>query len=118
VNGADPASRKQLAADLGELCAVLGEDLDDEEQLVLPIVGRTLTLRQWNAVAKRGMRSLPKSRRLIMLGYILEDAGPGERAAFLGHVPPPARLAYRLAGRRRFIAETSRLRRAPAERAQ
>jgi hemerythrin-like domain-containing protein len=111
AHDAGPISRGQLAANLGELCAALGEHLDDEEHLVLPIVGRTLTLRQWNAVAKRGMRSLPKSRRLIMLGYILEDADSGERGAFLAHVPPPARLAYRLFGRRRFLAETSRLRR-------
>jgi hypothetical protein len=57
------------------------------------------------------MRSLPKSRRLIMLGHILEDADSGERGAFLAHVPRSARLAYRLVGRRRFLAETSRLRR-------
>ena len=111
AHDAGPISRKQLAADLDELCAALREHLDDEEHLVLPIVGRTLTLRQWKAVAKRGMRSLPTSRRLIMLGHILEDADPGERSAFLAHVPPSARLAYRLVGRRRFLAETSRLRR-------
>jgi hypothetical protein len=54
--------------------------------------------------------SIPPTRRLVMLGYLLEGATPQERRDFLAAVPAPARLAYRLIGARQHRHETIRLR--------
>jgi hypothetical protein len=99
-----------LADDLTELHARLEEHLDEEEQHVLPIVGRTITAAEWDELAERGFAAMPKRRALVFLGRILESASPAERSRFLGRVPPPVRLLYRLTGRRAFARETAALR--------
>jgi hemerythrin-like domain-containing protein len=100
-----------LADDLAELHARLEEHLDEEEQHVLPIVGRTITATEWDELAERGFAAMPKRRALVFLGHILESASPAERSRFLGRrVPPPVRLLYRLTGRRAFTRETAALR--------
>lgn len=102
--------RDALADDLAELHARLEEHLDEEEQHVLPIVGRTITAAEWDEHAERGFAAMPKRRALVFLGHILESASPAERSRFLRRVPPPVRLLYRLIGRRAFTRETATLR--------
>src|SRR5579862_3995270 len=100
-----------LAADLADLHARLEEHLDDEEEHVLPIVGRTITPAEWAELAQRGFAAMPKRRALVFLGHILASASPEERTPFLRRrVPPPVRLAYRLIGHRAFTRETAVLR--------
>lgn len=109
---ADAAERDRLANSVAQLQDPLVEHLDDEERLLLPIIARTLTAAEWDAVGDRAMASIPKSRLLVFLGYILEDATPDERTEFLGnHVPLPGRVSYRLIGRRKYEREASTLRR-------
>ncbi len=99
-----------LADDLAELHARLEEHLDEEEQHILPIVGRTITATEWGELAERGFAAMPRRRALVFLGHILESASPAERSRFLRRVPPPARLLYRLIGRPAFRRETAALR--------
>jgi hemerythrin-like domain-containing protein len=106
----NPSDREALAEALQQLCTALIEHLDEEEQQVLPVVAQTLTRREWAELAKRGMAAIRPFRRLVVLGYILEEATPDERRAFLEHVPPPIRLAYRLVGRGAHRREIARLR--------
>jgi hemerythrin-like domain-containing protein len=107
--------RDALAGDLGELHARLEDHLNEEEQHVLPIVGRTITSTEWNELAERGFATMPKRRALVFLGHILESASPSERSRFLRRVPPPVRLLYLLVGRRAFTRETAALRAGLAE---
>jgi hemerythrin-like domain-containing protein len=107
---ARPRDRDTLAGDLGELHARLDGHLDEEEQHVLPIVGRTITPAEWDELAERGFAAMPKRRALVFLGHILESASPAERSRFLNRVPPPVRLLYQLIGRRAFARETAALR--------
>ena len=74
----------------------LDEHFDEEEAEILPIVERVITAAEYHEVGQRGLASIPLTRRLIVLGYLLEDATPRERTDFLAAIPAPARLAYRL----------------------
>jgi hemerythrin-like domain-containing protein len=107
---ASAGDRDALAADLAELHTRLEEHLDEEEQHILPIVGQTITGTEWAELAERGFAAMPKRRALVFLGHILESASPAERSRFLGRVPPPVRLLYRLVGKRAFTRETAALR--------
>lgn len=99
-----------LSALLEQLSAGLNEHFDEEEAAVLPIVERVITAAEYQEVGQRGLVSIPLTRRLVVLGYLLEGATPQERSDFLAAVPAPARLAYRLIGARQHRHETTRLR--------
>ena len=71
---------------------------------------RVITATEYQEVGQRGLVSIPLTRRLVVLGYLLEGATPQERSDFLAAVPAPARLAYRLIGARQHRHETTRLR--------
>jgi iron-sulfur cluster repair protein YtfE (RIC family) len=111
VQTADPEAREKLATRLDPLPAALTEHLQAEEDHVLPIVERTITAAEWRQLAERGMAALPRARMLVFLGRIFEEADVDERREFLRHIPAPARVAYRLSGRRRYDRETTRQRR-------
>jgi hemerythrin-like domain-containing protein len=95
---------------LEQLSAGLNEHFDEEEAAVLPIVERVITAAEYQEVGQRGLVSIPLTRRLVVLGYLLEGATPQERRDFLAAIPAPARLAYRLIGARQHRHETTRLR--------
>ena len=99
-----------LTALLEQLTTRLNEHFDEEEAEILPIVERVITAVEYREVGQRGLVSIPLTRRLIVLGYLLEDATPKERTDFLTAIPRPARLAYRLPGERQHRNETTRLR--------
>jgi hemerythrin-like domain-containing protein len=95
---------------LEQISTGLNEHFDEEETEILPIVERVITAAEYQEVGQRGLVSIPLTRRLIVLGYLLEDATPRERTDFLAAIPAPARLAYRLIGVRQHRHETTRLR--------
>lgn len=107
---AETAVGAQLADALGDVSSVLDEHLVEEERDVLPLVAEHLTGAEWSELGERGMASVPKPRLLVVLGHILEEASPEERVAFLARVPTPARVAYRLLGRRKYEREVAALR--------
>jgi hemerythrin-like domain-containing protein len=95
---------------LEQLSTGLNVHFDEEEAEILPIVERVLTAVEYQEVGRRGLLSIPITRRLIVLGYLLEEATPEERTVFLAAIPRPVRLAYRLIGQRQHRKETTRLR--------
>jgi iron-sulfur cluster repair protein YtfE (RIC family) len=107
---ADGASARELAGQLAELAGRLDEHLADEEQDILPVVEQCVTASEWSELAKHGLASMPRRRRLVLLGHILQEASAEETALFLGKLPPPVRVAYRLIGRPRQAREAARLR--------
>jgi hemerythrin-like domain-containing protein len=106
----DAALGERIAARLDEMTGVLTEHLAEEEARILPLVSTHFTQREWDALGKHGFAAVPGKRRLVILGHILEEADPVERARFLRRVPPPARLAFKLIGRRQHERETAALR--------
>jgi hemerythrin-like domain-containing protein len=99
-----------LTALLEQLSAGLDEHFDEEEAAVLPVVECVVTAAEYQEVGQRGLVSIPLTRRLVVLGYLLEGATPQEQTDFLAAVPALARLAYRLIGARQHRRETTRLR--------
>jgi hypothetical protein len=107
--GAD--ARDRLAAALRDLEPALTEHLDLEESAVLPLVHEHLTVPEWRAPQQHAMRHGPKSvgDKLNLAGIVLQDATPREQAWFLGQMPAPARLLWRLAGARRYTRYAAQL---------
>lgn len=107
---ADTASARQLAELFAAGSETLDEHLAEEERLILPVVAQHISQAEWDELGERGMASIRKARRLVFLGYILEDASPNERTEFLKKLPPPARLAYKTIGKRKYKKESTALR--------
>jgi hemerythrin-like domain-containing protein len=81
-----------LAAALDHLNEVVQPHLDDEEQKVVPLAAVTLTQQEWDAMGKRGMNSLPRNKRAIAAGMMLEPLDAADRAYMMKHVPAPLRM--------------------------
>jgi len=99
-----------LAKVLDEHRMCLVEHLDEEEAVALPLVADYLTAEEWNTVGTRGLERIPRSKLLLALGAILEDATPEEAAYFLGKAPLAGRLMWRVLGRRQYAAHVRTLR--------
>ena len=102
--------RESLATLMDEISTTLDAHLGQEEDEILPVAETSMTEAEWSAVGEAGMASLSKNRLLVQLGYILEDQSPEERTQFMTRVPPPARLLYKLVGRRKYEKEIADLR--------
>lgn len=108
---ADRDTALLLAEALRELDRHAVAHMDDEEVHLLPLMADHITVKEWSEVGERGRRSVPKTKLLIFLGAILEDATEQERRQFLSHMPPPARLLWRTLGTRLYKRTTTRVRR-------
>lgn len=108
---ATAGDRDQLAEVIARASVALDEHLADEEQEVLPIVETHVTPAEWAALGERGRALLPKGKMaLVFLGSLFEDATPAEKTRFLGELPAPARLIWRLVGDRVYGSYRDRLR--------
>ncbi|MGY1683489.1 hemerythrin domain-containing protein [Geodermatophilus sp. SYSU D01176] len=85
----------------------------EEERDLLPLLGRHLSSAAWAEVMRAVRCPLSRRERSLVLGLALEDASARDRARLLAGLPAPARLAWRLAGRRRYRAAVVRLRGEP-----
>ncbi len=106
---ADPAIGERIAELIEEMVPVLDEHLTEEEEQVLPLAAVHLTQAEWDRMAEHGLGALPKSRRLVILGYILADTTPQELADFCTVLPTPVRVLYKLAGKRQYQKEAARI---------
>ncbi|MDC2958081.1 hemerythrin domain-containing protein [Streptomyces gilvifuscus] len=111
---ADRDTALLLAEALRTLDLHAAAHMDDEEEHLLPLMTDHITPREWTEVGERGRRSVPKTKLLIFLGAILEDATPQERRLFLSQMPAPARLLWRTLGTRLYKRTTDRVRRSGA----
>jgi len=85
-----------LAAALDHLNEVVQPHLDDEEQKVVPLAAVTLTQKEWDAMGKHGVASIPPKMRGLALGMMLEPLNEADRAYMMKHVPAPVRLLFPL----------------------
>jgi len=106
---ADLDSGAELADTLAELDAALTEHLHDEEVHILPLVEQVMTVAQWEALGERGRAGIPKDRQLVFLGFLLNANTPERGREFLRSMPAPARIAWKLMGRRMFAKEYRRI---------
>jgi hypothetical protein len=66
-----------LAAALDQLNTVAQRHLDDEEQKIVPLAAVTLTQQEWDALGKHGVAQIPRNRRGIAFGMILDPLRRG-----------------------------------------
>jgi len=83
-----------LAAALDHLNAVVQPHLDDEENKVVPLAAVTLTQQEWDAMGKQGVAWIPRNKRGIAFGMILEPLGDADRAYMMRSLPAPVRMLY------------------------
>jgi hypothetical protein len=80
---------------LDHLNAVVQPHLDYEEQKVVPLAAVTLTQQEWDAFGKRGMNSIPRNKRGIAAGMMLETLDEDDRA-YMKDVPATLRMLFPL----------------------
>lgn len=97
-----PATSSALADALGEFLVVLEKHLDEEEQVVVPLIERHLTEAGCQDVGKRGSESFAPAQRWIAMGQLVEVATPEKAAMSLGEMPPPVKASWRLIGKRKY----------------
>ena len=85
-----------LAAALDQLNAVLQPHLDDEEQKIVPLAAVTLTQQEWDDLGKHSVAQMPRNKRPIAFGMILEPLDEADRAFMKNILPGPVRLLYPL----------------------
>ena len=100
ASGRDP---ENVLAALSGVNTALDTHLGDEETTIVPVMETTLTQAEVDWFGEHGRRSTPKGKTWASLGMIL-DAQPDGGTSFLGELPPPVRLLWRLIGSRRYAA--------------
>ena len=91
-----PETGESLAAALEHLNAVAKPHLDDEEEKVVPLAAVTLTQQEWDAMGKYAVAQIPRNKRGVAFGMILEPLGQDDRAFMMRTLPAPVRMLYPL----------------------
>jgi hemerythrin-like domain-containing protein len=105
------AERDELVVALHRVSKILDEHMAEEEEEILPLVRKHLTVEQWKALGDRGAEAIDdKKKRLVFLGMILEDTSPEEQRKFLSRMPGLLRLLWKVVGRRLYAAYLTRIR--------
>ena len=107
---ADPVIGEQIAVALEAHHAALMEHLTDEETHLLTLIEEHLTVAEYGKLGERFAEETPKDKLFLFLGALLEEATPAETAHMMGNLPAPARLAWRIFGRRQYARRTRALR--------
>jgi Hemerythrin HHE cation binding domain len=89
---------------------VLHEHLADEETNILPLIEEHLTVAEWAKLGGHFAKTAPANKRLFFLGALLEEADPEESALILAVVPRPARLVWRMIGRKQYTRKITLIR--------
>jgi hemerythrin-like domain-containing protein len=106
--------RDALATALDALDEVLQTHLDDEEGNAVPLAARTLTQEEWNSVGAHSRESIPKDKRFIAFGMLLEPLDDADRAFMMAEVPGPVKLLWRFVGQGQWTRYAAKLRQLPA----
>jgi hypothetical protein len=81
-----------LAAALDQLNVVTQRHLDDEEQKVVPLAAVTLKQQEWDALGKHGVAQIPRNKRGIAFGMILDPLSEDDRGYMMRVLPAPVRM--------------------------
>jgi hemerythrin-like domain-containing protein len=85
-----------LAAAIDHLNLVAQPHLDDEEQKVMPLAAVTFTQQEWDDFGRHAAEWIPRNKRGIAFGMMLEPLDEADRAYMMQHVPAVARMLYPL----------------------
>jgi hemerythrin-like domain-containing protein len=96
------ADRDRLADLCDELFVHLAEHLEAEEQQLLPIAARAMTLAEWNEMGERARADQRRSEMSLIFGMIQYEGDPAVVAKMLAEAPAPVRWLVPKLGRRAF----------------
>lgn len=99
----------QVADQLAELSAVLTAHMDEEEHTILPLAAEYLSVAEWEELGEISLAKLEKKQLLRAFSALMAVATPEEQRAILTKAPLPARVLWRLAGRRSYARWEARL---------
>lgn len=108
--GSHTATSSALSERLCEFLVVTEGHLDEEEQVVVPLIDRHLTEAEWQEVGERGFEKFTPAQRWIAMGQLVEVATPEEAAMFFGDLPAPVKVLWRLVGKRKYRRYIMRVR--------
>ena len=97
-----PVDSEALATALDEFTAALVGHLDDEEAHVVPLLRSHITADEWTRFGQETFEKFTNTEKLIATGTLEEVATPEEARWFLGDLPLPIKLMWRLLGRRKY----------------
>jgi hemerythrin-like domain-containing protein len=83
-----------LAAALDDLNSVAQRHLDDEEEKIVPLAAVTVTQQEWDALGEHAVAQIPRAKKAIAFGMLLEPLNDADRAHMKRVLPPPVRLLY------------------------
>lgn len=93
---------EHLATALDGFTHALVEHLDDEEAHVVPLIRAHITAEEWTHFGQVTFEKFTNAEKLIATGTLEEVATHEEAAWFLGTLPLPIKLMWRLVGRRKY----------------
>ncbi|WP_406356385.1 hemerythrin domain-containing protein [Streptomyces sp. NBC_00658] len=99
----------QVAAQLTELGSVLTAHMDEEENTILPLAAEHLSVAEWEELGEISLAKLDKKHLLRAFSALMAVATPEEQRTLLTKAPIPARLLWRLSGRRSHARWEARL---------
>jgi hemerythrin-like domain-containing protein len=105
-----PATRQSAAAALTALDASLTPHLDQEEEFILPLAARYLSMEEWGALPGHGMATFTGDKIWLILGLLRENMSQAQRDAMLAHMPPPAVDMWQNMGNAAFAAMIAEVR--------
>jgi hypothetical protein len=73
---------------------VVQPHLDDEEQKVVPLAAVTLTQEERDSIGEHSVAQIPRNKRGIAFGMILEPLDEADRAYMMKTLPAPVRMLY------------------------
>lgn len=82
--------------------ARISEHLDAEEQQILPLAAQCITAPEWNEMPEHGLRSFDGDKLWLVLGLIVEQQSPEQRAEMAQHLPAPLAQMWNNGGARQF----------------
>ncbi|MGW0949569.1 hemerythrin domain-containing protein [Streptomyces sp. NPDC002623] len=99
----------QVAAQLAELGSVLNAHMDEEENTILPLAAEHLSVAEWEELGEISLAKLDKKHLLRAFSALMAVATPEEQRTLLTKAPLPARVLWRLSGRRSYARREARL---------
>jgi hemerythrin-like domain-containing protein len=84
---------------LAALGAALTTHLDDEQETVLPIAARYITMPEWGELPAHGMQHFDGDKIWLIMGLIQEQMTPEQIAMMEMHMPPPVAEFWTQQGR-------------------
>lgn len=103
------AEGELLAASLDELTVVLNEHLSMEEERILPIVARYVTMSEWDRMGNEAGADVAAALRPVGVGMLMYEGDPDVVDLDLARVPTQVRAALKEAAPQAYAAHSLRV---------